>query len=154
MREKAVSKGAYELKERMKKSFLAQMPAADRPLTSKFYPQPGQGKRWKGKLINTIIQYKADVTDDYASSAVSILSRRKSGYGDFIGLFYNKGNFRNPQRTGPKTTGRGKNKKENINYHKRGDLPALNYFEKGLSGFDFTTTVDDILKSYIGQIKK
>ena len=152
MRTKAVAKGAYELKERVKQQFKSQLPAADKPLTSKFYPTPGQGKKWKGKLIDTVIQYKPDVTEDSASTAVSILSRRKSGYGDFIGLFYNKGNFRTPDRTGPKTVGRGKNKQTNKNYHKRGNLPALDYLAKGTKGFNFTATVDEILKSYIEQI--
>lgn len=136
MKIKAVNRGAYRLKEKVKEKFVQKMPNADKPLTSKY-----NGKRWKGKLIDVVRQGKPGVMRTETYTNAHILGSRKSGHGDFIGLFYNKGTFKSPGRYG-----KGKNKQF------RGDLEAQYYFQEGTRGFKFTDTVNAILKAQIDKI--
>ena len=169
LRRKAVGSGAYKLKMQIKETFERLMPAASKPITSK---EPNTKKRWKGVLSNVVRQgHIDDLGSMGVFTNVHILGTRKSGHGDFIGLFYNKGNFRSPDRKGKRRANREFRQGRKIankgfykaqqaqnfkptdrNYHSRGDIEAYNFFEQGTQGFDFVTTVDKVLNSYIQQI--
>ena len=152
MKEHAVSLGASELKWKIRKQFTALMPSADKPLTSK---NNDTGKRWKGKLTDVVQKGKIDTYpgEGIVETHVHIKGTRKSGHGDWLGVVYNKGSFLHPGRWGRKKTHAVKGKKGNMQtnkyYRYRGSIQALDFFEKGQAGFDFTTSVDEILKRYI-----
>ena len=166
IKKKALNRGAHRLKETIKETFVRMMPAANRPLTSKY-----NGRRWKGKLVDVVRQGTPIVTDHRGITNVHLLGSRRSGYGDFIGIFYNKGNFRSPDRKGKRRANRefraGKKisnkifyramKAQNFkatdrNYHSRGDLPALYFLREGARGFKFTDTVEAVLREHIEKL--
>lgn len=148
LRKQAVGRGAFALKMRIREKFESLLPAAANPLKS---INPYTKRRWKGRLIDLIQQGKIDEYDGYVQTDVMMKDRR-SGYGSWIGIIFNKGNFNSQDRVGKKK-GKFKDKKDtNIFYHKRGNIAALNFFEQGYRGFDFSTTVDDLLSKYINQL--
>lgn len=149
IRKEAVGKGAYQLKMKIRKQLESELPAAANPLRS---INPYTKKRWKGRLIDLPNQGKVDVYDDRTETDV-FLKDRRSGYGSWIAIIYNKGNFLSPDRQGKKKGAFKPNKQTNKFYHKRGNIRALDYFEKGQQGFEFSTTVNELLKRYINEIK-
>ena len=147
MRRSAIGKGAFLLKMKVRKAFESAMPSAARTFTKSKAPN---GQKWKGKLSDAVQQGKVDMYEFYGETDVHIKGTRQTQSGSWIGLFYEAGT--DSGRYGKKTTGRGKNKKKNSNYHYRGNLQGYHYLSKGSNGFEFSTTVEDILKRYIDEL--